>query len=216
MNCPKCGFAQEQRLDCKKCGVVFSKYYALYPSTRPAAPNGLDDPIEQELLERERKNAIADLEMQIRELNARFEEVEFERAERRQLRTDLETVQRELHENLDRTSFRLEEIQKSLSATPGECVETVEEKTENPGDEVNLLSAVLEKEDESARKISELQDQLSEVRGQVSEMRRLLDELQQIRTVEPPQNEAEQDLHTIRENLNQLFSLITKGTEPRP
>jgi chromosome segregation ATPase len=212
MNCPKCGFVQEQRLDCKKCGVVFSKYYALYPSTRPAAPNGLDDPIEQELLERERKSAIADLQIQIRELNARFEEVEFEKVERRQLRTDLENIQRELHENLDLTSSRLEEFQKFLGASE-DCQESAEETTETPEEEVNQMAG--EKEDENARRISELQEQLSELRSQVQEMRSVLEQLLE-RQNENTQNGVEHNLHAIRENLDQLFGLIAKGTEPQP
>jgi DNA repair exonuclease SbcCD ATPase subunit len=207
MNCPKCGFAQEQRLDCKKCGVVFSKYYALYPLTRPAAPNGLDDPIEQELLERGHKSAIADLQMQIRELNARFEEVEFEKVERNRLRTDLQNLEKQLHENLDLTSSRFEEFKKVLAAAE-ESLETVERRAESLGDEVNQLSPAGEKADDNSRKISELQDQLVELRDQVGEMQGLLEQLQQNRVAEEPQSTLEHDVHAIRENLDQLFRLM--------
>jgi DNA repair exonuclease SbcCD ATPase subunit len=214
MNCPKCGFAQEPRLDCKKCGVVFSKYYALYPSTKPAMPDALDDSIEQELLERERKSAIADLQTQIRELNARFEEMEFEKAERSQLRTGLQNLETQLRENLDLTSSRLQEFEKSLGEAPGERLETLERKAESLSNEVNQLSPPEEKEDDSSRKISELQDQLSELRGQVREMQGLLEQLQQSRVTEKPKSMLGHDIHAIRENLDQLFRLINKGTEP--
>ena len=216
MNCPKCGFAQEQRLDCKKCGVVFSKYYALYPSTKPAMPDALEDSIEQELLERERKSAIADLQTQIRELSARFEEIEFEKAERNQLRTDFQNLERQLHETLDLTSSRLEGFETSLRSTIGECLEALEGKAESFGNEVNQLSPPDEKEDDNSRKISELQDQLSELRGQVREMQGLLEQLQQSRVNEKPKSMLGHDVHAIRENLDQLFRLINKSAEPRP
>jgi ribosomal protein S27AE/chromosome segregation ATPase len=212
MNCPKCGFAQEQRLDCKKCGVVFKKYYALYPSARPPAPDVLEDPIEQGLLERERKTAIADLQLQIRELNARFEEMESEKAERSQLRTELNNLERYLQENLDLTSSRLEEFEKLLGTALGEGLETPEAKA---GDAVNQLSPPGEKEDDNSRKISELQDQLSELCEKFRGMQGLLEQLQQNRTAEQPQGMLESDVHAIRANLDQLLSLIHRSSEPR-
>jgi chromosome segregation ATPase len=177
---------------------VFSKYYALYPSTKPATGKRLEDPIERELLEREPNNAIADLQLQVRALNARFDEMESERTEPNQLRTDLENLQRLLHESLELTSSRLDEFEKHLGNNPGAPARPEGDAADN------------------SRIISELQNQLLELREQVREMQRLLEQLQQNRTTEEPQGTLVHDVHAIRENLDHLFSLINKSTDPRP
>jgi TolA-binding protein len=212
MNCPKCGFAQEQRLDCKKCGVVFSKYYALYPSTKPAVPTASDDPIEQELLERERKSAIADLQTQIRELNARLEEMAFEKAERNQLRTDLKNLEKQLQENLDLTSSRFQEFDKFLGTMPAEGLEASEARAENFHDEVNQVSPPGEKEDDNSRKISKLQDQLSELRGQLREMQCLPEQLQQDRKAV---SELQDQLSELGGQVREMRSLLEQLQQER-
>ena len=208
MNCPKCGFAQEQRPDCKKCGVVFSKYYALYPSKRPPMPNGSEEPIEKELLEREHGNAIADLQQEIRELNARFDEMESEKAERNRLRADVESLQTLLRESLDLTSSRLDEFDKHLSNSPGARLETMD----GDGKDGNQSSRPGENAAGNSQLISELQNQLVELREQVREMQCLLEQLQQNRINEEPRGMLGHDVHAIRENLDQLFTLINKTT----
>jgi chromosome segregation ATPase len=108
VNCPKCGFEQEQRLDCRKCGIIFSKYLALQsePSgaASPSAPAENGAPVE-----------ILELRQGIRDLTRKFSEVEFERVERGQLKSDLRVLEKKVQTSLDQLSYRLEELEKLLS-----------------------------------------------------------------------------------------------------
>ena len=108
MNCPKCGYEQEQRLDCRKCGIVFSKYLALQSET--ASPGSPSTPPENgapaEMLE---------LRQSVRELTRKFNEVEFERVERGQIKGDLKLLDKKFQTSLDQLSFRLEELEKLIS-----------------------------------------------------------------------------------------------------
>ena len=74
MICPKCGFDQEERLDCKECGIVFSKYNALFTASESSGT-----PEEEVSL----KSEIQDLQIQVRELSSRLIDVDFEKAERK-------------------------------------------------------------------------------------------------------------------------------------
>jgi hypothetical protein len=78
MICPKCGYAQEDRLDCKRCGIVFSKYCALVPTIKSAAANGLEKSIAPGPSEQDLRAMISNLQLQVRELSARSAQVEFE------------------------------------------------------------------------------------------------------------------------------------------
>lgn len=42
--CPKCGFDQDERIDCLRCGVIFSKYFAVHPEARPVRAESADAP----------------------------------------------------------------------------------------------------------------------------------------------------------------------------
>lgn len=109
MNCPKCGYEQEQRLDCRKCGVVFSKYLALQSeaagSASPPLPTENGAPVE-----------ILELRHSVRDLTRRFNEVEFERVERSQIKGELKVLDKKVQTSLDQLSFRLEELERLLSS----------------------------------------------------------------------------------------------------
>src|SRR5688500_8980743 len=113
LNCPKCGHEQEERLDCKKCGVVFTKFYALYP--QQGATTTLPD--STEVME------LTEISRLIRDLSRRFNEFEFERAERARLRGDLRVLDQKVESGL-------KELADQIAALQGQDVSTFAPRTE--------------------------------------------------------------------------------------
>ena len=116
--CPKCGFDQEERLDCRKCGIIFSKYYALHPSEKPAEANGAEPPNSPEPGDQELKLLVSEMQTQVRELSARFAEVDFEKAERNRLQKELMEIDQKLQGKLGELIARVEQYEKRLEDMP--------------------------------------------------------------------------------------------------
>ncbi len=113
--CPKCGFPQEERLDCRKCGVVFAKYYALHPPGSEADPGAQDAPPPQQQPVESLPEEITDLRHSIQELNRRLSDVGFERAERTQLRRDLKALEQGLRDDLSIVQSRLQRLEEQAA-----------------------------------------------------------------------------------------------------
>jgi len=119
VNCPKCGFLQEERIDCRKCGVVFSKYLALrgqnpaMPPDVPAPQNNFNASAEGSP---EEPPELLEIRRFLKDVQQRFNELEFERAERRRIGGELRSLEARLEENLDRISALEEGMEQSLSA----------------------------------------------------------------------------------------------------
>jgi len=105
MNCPKCGIEQEQRLDCKECGIIFSKYNALFQSTE-GSDSGND--------EESTRNELQELQIQVRELSSRLLETEFEKAERKKLRSTLKDLGDQVQSDQAEMKTRLQKIGEKL------------------------------------------------------------------------------------------------------
>ncbi len=105
ISCPKCGHVQEDRADCLKCGIVFAKFYALHAGEQSLPP----DPVAfhnypQAAPEEISPAEFALMRQTVRDLERRFNELEFERVERGRLRSDLRELDRKLQEKLDEVS----------------------------------------------------------------------------------------------------------------
>ena len=219
MNCPKCGYAQEKRLDCKKCGIVFSKYYALFPPGKVADAPPAEAPNGQELSGQELRTMVSGLQMQVQVLSNRFAEVEFEKAERNQLRLDLKNLERQLSENIGRLEYRLDHP--LISPAPQDTTESVlpemRERLEHLEAKLGSLDfagqyivELSEKGEANAHKISDMQPQIAILHNDFQEMKSRLEIIAQAQKVEEPRTPIEKDVHAIRKNLDELRAFLNK------
>ncbi len=109
MNCPKCGYEQEDRLDCRKCGIVFSKYFAMQAEATASASGTVPQ------VENGPSGEILELRQSMRDLSRRLLEVEFERVERGQIRNELKGLEKKNQTGLEQLTHRLEELETLLS-----------------------------------------------------------------------------------------------------
>ncbi len=224
MICPKCGYMQETRLDCRKCGVVFSKYYALFPSNKAAGSNGVEEPMAQPPAEQDR--TLADLQLQVRELSGRFSNFEFEKAERNQLRIDLRNLESQVQANLENMATRLQQVEKRFAeesvpkselaepelsvqlAAIMERVGQIEDQLRNLDHISGQVSDLEEKNSNNSQMILELQAKYSAICEEVSEVRSQLELVRQAHENQEPPTPLEDDVHAIRRNLDELRQFL--------
>ena len=123
MNCPKCGFVQEERADCIKCGVVFAKFFAFH-APEPASALVSQEPIPAVVtpaIEQPPSDAdqLREINQSVRNLEQRFRELEFERAERRRLHGEMRAMDGRLKEGLALVTACQEEVQLHTSKLAG-------------------------------------------------------------------------------------------------
>lgn len=99
MNCPKCGYLQEERLDCRKCGVVFSKYYALHSQEMPLQSDSREaslppyPPSPETYLP-----DLIEMRQSLKEVTRRLNETEFERAERIRISGEIRSLDQKMQD----------------------------------------------------------------------------------------------------------------------
>jgi len=135
VNCPKCGFAQEERIDCRKCGVVFAKYYALHAAD-PAAPadsaeTAVPGRVRTEEPAMYESPELIEIRQELQILQQRFKDFEFERAERKRLQNELRALDEGVRAAIDQIVDRqdgIEQIIAELAATqPGNLQQEVDD-----------------------------------------------------------------------------------------
>jgi chromosome segregation ATPase len=131
VNCPKCGYVQEERLDCRKCGVVFSKYYALHSQDTPphADSREASSPPPHTSTESYLPDLV-EMRQSLKDIGRRLNETDFERAERNRLSGEVRALDQ-----------RIQELQAQLAAS----VEGLEKRTSN------LVSSLLPSEEHLKR-----------------------------------------------------------------
>lgn len=218
MICPKCGFEQEERLDCKECGIVFSKYNALFQGSE--SPDSTD---ENALT----KSEFQELEIKVRELSSRVIDVEFEKAERKKLRTELKELEEKIRKDHEEVEARMQRMEKrveglSRESEPQIAPELLEnlpkkeelepriaQMTEKLESTLDQLTGLWEKTGQNSFQLTELGDQITAVRSDFLEARNQLEKLQKNQYAVEPQTILEDDVKAIRKNLDELGRFIS-------
>ena len=99
--------------------MVFAKYFALH-SHEPVMPSEIPDPPRNPIvIYEEPKNPesmdLAEIRQNLRDLQQRFNELEFERAERRRTRSEIRALEDRLQQSFARISERQETIEQHIS-----------------------------------------------------------------------------------------------------
>jgi small-conductance mechanosensitive channel len=218
MKCPKCGFEQEERLDCRECGIVFSKYNALFQppqsqhSTEEQATKSVD---------------LQELQLKIRELNSRSIDIEFEKAERKKLRADIKNLEEYILQSQQETEIRIRQMENRLQNSAADSgsktgpevleilkkTEAMEQKTAEITDNLNRsidqLTMLWERTGQNSFQITELRDQIVALRNEALEMKTRLETMQRNQTTAEPKTIFEDDVKAIRQNLAELGQFIS-------
>jgi chromosome segregation ATPase len=181
MKCPKCGHSQEERLDCVRCGIVFAKYYAMYPQAADLPPENQETlfsphPAPADALLAE----VSELRQGVREIASRLTDVEFERAERNLLRGEIKSVEQkvnELAEDLKNRVSALEEYVSNPDPTqvpesgPATAIEEMLERLAQIERQVEALTAQTPPQDmEMAEMIREISTRQDGLEGRLDEL----------------------------------------------
>jgi hypothetical protein len=216
MSCPKCGHKQESRLDCRRCGVVFSKYYTLFPSIKSADASPL---AEQD------GGWSGDIQIQLHELSARITEIEFEKAERNRLRTDLRSLEEQFQKNMEQTTGRLQQCESRCSevfvpSSPpdfhasfpeiNERFERIEDLLINLDDMSRQVLDLREKAEKNSKQILDLRTRHSAIGEEITSIKSQLDIILQAQKDQEPRTPIEQDLHAIRMHLEDFRQILSK------
>jgi chromosome segregation ATPase len=219
INCPKCGYSQENRLDCIKCGIVFSKYYALFPSSKIGDAIPAEQQDGQEMSELDFRTILSELQTQVRVLSTRFAEVEFEKAERSQIRQDLKNLERQLFEGLERLSSRIEtpSIPQAQNESLDPYLPEIQEKLDKMESRLESLDsaeqhivALRRQTEANSRQILDFQEKIQALREDFDKFREDLEAVSQAQKIEEPRTPLEEDVHIIRKNLDEFRLLLSK------
>jgi chromosome segregation ATPase len=225
MVCPKCGFEQDERQECLKCGIVFSKFYALFPDGKEVDAEIPDDAVTQDSGDQDQKAMIADLQRQIREMNSRFSEVDFEKAERNRLRADLKDLELRLQANMEQMAERFEQCEARIgegSTAPVQQegdgalhdlldrLNQLEEQLKSVVDASPKINELEDKHNSILQQVTGLEEQFSGAREEVADIKSKLEQILEVQEAAEPRTPIEDDVHAIRKYLDEFRQILSQ------
>jgi len=229
VNCPKCGFVQEERADCKKCGVVFAKYYALHALDSPAQaavqePQRASNESAKEKASPELPG-LREVRQHLRDLQERFNGLELEQAGRQRIRNEMHALEEWLQESLGHVTTRQDEIERRISelaappATPtledltdlrmelrAIDIESVQKRIERVESRLQLCTEEL-----AARSDPQLLELLPMLDERLTEMEGRIEELLETKGASPP-NGTQVQLDAAVKGLEELKTALQNVT----
>ena len=181
MRCPKCGHSQEERQDCVRCGIVFAKYYAMFPQDKDVPMEGQEAIVSSHAVPADALMIeVSELRQGVREIASRLSDVEFDRAERSLLRGEVKSVEQRVTELVEDLRNRLLALEDRMPApdqaqTPAEpsgiTTEELAEQLEQIEQRLDRLSTQPPAEDPAtAEKIRELATQQSGLQDRIDRL----------------------------------------------
>ena len=165
MNCPKCGFVQEERIDCLKCGIVFSKYYALNPMSRlntvlSAEPAGEVAPPAPAHSAGDAGSGAPDVRQLVKDLQQQLSDSDFGRAERTRLRKEFRDFKDSVSQEVQAQATRLAQLEEGR-ADRASLRREFKELGDNLRAELRSQAARLSQVDENCRASIEARESVS-------------------------------------------------------
>jgi hypothetical protein len=199
LNCPKCGYEQEERLDCLKCGIVFNKYHIAHTGDKPPVSMTNDAPMPTSR-EEGSTLTLAEIRQAVRDLSRRFHEVEYERVERSHLRGELRGLDKKIETGMEQTSSRMDTLEKLVGEPPP------------PPPVVSLHDQAGLKAEIQEICIEPLLQKLAQVETRLLKMEEVVNLLANPLVDDESRPPLEDDVHAIRQHLDQIRRFVTQLT----
>jgi chromosome segregation ATPase len=216
MKCPKCGHSQEERADCVRCGIVFAKYYAMYPQGKDMPAEGQETMVSSYAVPADTLSVeVSELRQGVREIASRLSDVEFDRAERSLLRGELKTVEQRVTELFEDLKNRLLAVEERTSEPEpaetqpepsGIVLEDLAERLGQIEDQLDRLAAQPQRQDPvTADTIREVTKRQSGLEGRID---KLIAELQRGEEESQPAGRALEELREAVQSATVRYSEI--------
>ena len=216
MKCPKCGHSQEERLDCVRCGIVFAKYYAMYPQGKDMPIEGQEAIVSSYAAPADTLLAeVSELRQGVREVASRLSDVEFDRAERSLLRGEVKSVEQRVTELVEDLRNRLQALEDRIPEpdqaetqpeASGIAIEELAERLGKVEEQLDRISARPQAENPAtAEKIGEV---IARQRGLEDRIDKLVAGLQREAEASRPVEGSLQELRQAVQNVTVRYSEI--------